>query len=185
MYKLEITSLEEKYKYIDSYWDIKSECNYKVINIINSNEKEFKIVYKNSEMNLNTLIKKKLNSFIEKQIKSKTNLPEIQCSEFCNLINWVENFNQYTKEEINLNNLNELIPWENIVICKIWNDESNFRINNSMYIKKPYFHFATYLWNWLYISKFGKWNIYITSFKEMKNIYNYPSILKIKKKIIK
>ena len=55
-------------------------------------------------------------------------------------------------------------------------------MNNNYYIKKPYFHFTISIWNWLFISKFWKWDIYITTFEEMhkmlKSLYINENILK-------
>lgn len=120
--------------------------------------------------------------FLKKQKKFHNNLPEIQCSEFCNLINWIEQFNEYSKNQKQIKDIKDINLWENLVICETSKDINNFQIDNNLFIKKPFFHFTTSIWQWLFISKFWKWNIYITTFEEMHKIYNYSKFYILKKK---
>jgi hypothetical protein len=182
---LKITQEEKSYEDIDSWWDLVSECKVRVIELI-ENKYSFKIQAQHKDKLKEVLFPKEQLSnlcyFLEEQKQSKSNLPEIQCSEFCNLINWINDFSKYLKNKITFEEINTINIWESLLICNIWEEENNFKINNLSYIKKPFFHFAIYIWEWLYISKFWKWNIYVTTFKEMYKIYNYNNFYIITKK---
>jgi hypothetical protein len=183
--KLQISSEEKTYENIDSWWDLTSECIYKVINILETNWNfwiEISFHNKIEEIKLPKHQMNNLSNFLKYQKKTKSNLPKIQCSEFCNLVNWVKNFNGYTKKQIHIHEINNIKISESLIICETWEEENNFRLNNNLFIKKPFFHFAIYIWNWLYISKFWKWNIYITTFEEMYKIYNYSNFYILNKK---
>ncbi len=174
--KLRIWLEQKTYEYIDSRGDLTSECLYRVIEILEI-KWNFKIEVK-SKNQINEIILSKeqmdnLNLFLQKKINIWGNIPTIQCLEFCNIINSVKSFDEYTKKHISINEISKIKKWESLVICEISNKKSNLQINKNTYIKKPFFHFAIYIWKGLFLSKFWKWNIYITTFREMHKIYNY------------
>ena len=183
--KLKICSQQKNYEYTDSWWDLISECSYKVINILET-KWDFKIEL-NSEEQIKeiTLSKEQMNNlylFLQNQKEAKNNLTNIQCSEFCDIINWVEYFTEYDKNCIKIEKISNIKKWESLVICETWMEKNNFQIDNNIFIKKPFFHFAIYIWEGLYISKFWKWNIYITTFEEMHKIYNHSNFYILTKK---
>jgi len=176
--KLVIEKKKGKYEDIDSYSEIRSECSYQVVKILNNTNEDGIFLENWTKIQINTEMQNQICIFIQLQLKKKTNIPDIQCYDFCNLINNVDEFNEYTISQIDGKDIE---PWESILICKTTGKKNNFQINDKLYVDKPWFHFAIYLWYGLYVSKFWKWNIYFTSLEEIQKIYNYPSIYKLKK----
>jgi len=70
-------------------------------------------------------------------------------------------------------NQNKINPWDIIFL------------NNRLHNIQWNYHFALYLWIWLYISKFSNWNLAITTLEELKNFYNPTNITILSKKITK
>jgi hypothetical protein len=172
---------EEIYDNQDSWWDIVSSCKYKIISLFNDEPDSICIKNRGEEekIDFDDIKIERILMFIKKQEEAKSNISDIYCSEFCDFVNW-KSFNNYEKTKISINEVCNIKIWDNLLICNTDTKKNNFKIKDNIFIKKPFFHFAVYIWKKLFISKFWKWALYITTFEEMHKIYNYWNFYIIK-----
>jgi len=132
------------------------------------------------------LIRKKLAIYlsIRHKLKEILKLNEeewFDCLSFVYFLLWIPyknnnmNINYWLKKQIKFNNLwsikNHFKPWE---ILLIW--EKGEKGNLLYDLKKNTYHFAVYLWKWLWISKYGKNNtIKIWNIESLNNSYPFDT----------
>lgn len=129
------------------------------------------------------------------------------CLSFIDYIKWnnykIRDIKRYNYDYIWHNNNStwvnkQLSKWDVILFAikcekpsiweKIWLDSPYIflrkDINSSFQIVNSLHHFAIYLWEWLYMSKFWEYeNIVITDYENLYKIYPYNDLFKVTDKI--
>jgi len=141
-------------------------------------------LWKYFKKNLIDYLNKKWN--IEKRANSWVNY--VDCIDFSNYMMWITaNIKNNTKNPFDIityldknksNEENLNTPIDISFVKRI--EKKSWDIFTLFNVKETKWHDIVYLWEWLYISKFGKWNIYITNIEEI--LKYYPSNLIWKKK---
>jgi hypothetical protein len=117
----------------------------------------------------------KISEFIRFELSEKQ---VRDCIAFAHFINWVDytiwdSFEKYVERWNWIDKIDEessLKVWDTIMIIENNIEEKWFKVT----------HFATYLWNWLYLSKFWDiWNLMVTSLEEMKKFFCWNIIFRV------
>lgn len=76
----------------------------------------------------------------------------------------------------------ELKSWDIIILWNIFRERKNsFMVQNWLFVENTSFHFAVYLWNWLYVSKFETDWVFISDLNLLKSRYPYKDTIYLRK----